>query len=138
MAGSPLQFTSVLADRAALALRQAEVNNPEEIAAIRAAVAAPMEGRVIEDVVSPDAALCDCYVNQAMQLALEAQGVTLTSEMGAVLYANCVDNGPAAFAAQMDERGISYEGCKPWYARKVTMYVGGGALLLGLAWMVFR
>jgi hypothetical protein len=134
----PLRFTSVLTERAMDALAQAEEQNPEATAVREAVTAGTSE--VFTDTpadTDPQAAACDCLISQGMQPALTAQGVTLTTEMGRVLFAECMSD-EAAFKAQMDEHGIAYEACKPWYARKVTKYVGGGVLLAGLAWMVLR
>lgn len=83
------------------------------------------------DLASPvDAAVesrCRCLVALAVEGA-RAQGQTLPPDAEALLLAACRQD-PDAFAASLEDRGISTEGCKPWYHRRTTMIVGGVAAL---------
>jgi hypothetical protein len=93
----------------------------------------PGAGRSVS---AADAALCECYLDKVVP-ALEAQGMTVTDALGAALLTSCTDD-PAAFAENLTRQGIDYNGCKPWYQRRTTLYVGGGVLALGLLYMVVR
>ena len=78
-----------------------------------------------------------CLVENAAAPAFAAQGMTLTATMMQVLFANCTSD-TEAFVETLDQRGIDHDGCKPWYQRRATKYAAGGALALGLLYLVVR
>lgn len=160
MAG-PITFTSADATRSSSALSIATAANPGAFSLVQQATAAaagpithastiddsgmasggpgpgPGPGPGAGDEVSDaDEALCECYVG-AVATALEARGSTMPASLGAALAAQCTTD-PAAFAANLDRQGIDYDGCKPWYQRRTTFYVGGGVVALGLLYMLVR
>lgn len=80
---------------------------------------------------------CACLVENAVVPALEAQGASVTDAMAQVFAASCASD-PEAFVENLDRQGIDHDGCKPWYQRRVTKYAAGGALALGLLYLVVR
>jgi len=146
IAGNGLFLTQLQAN-ASRALTLAEADNPGATALVREAVAtsagpiATSGGRygAIDARNVPDevAARCTCLVNNAVAPALEAQGAAMTEDVAVALYGACVQDADA-FAASLDEQGIDHDGCKPWYQRRLTKYAAGGALALGLLYLVVR
>jgi hypothetical protein len=154
IAGNGLFLTQLQAN-ASRALTLAEADNPGATALVREAVATSagpiatsddfgaggssgsygaIDARNVPDEV---AARCTCLVNNAVAPALEAQGAAMTEDVAVALYGACVQDADA-FAASLDEQGIDHDGCKPWYQRRVTKYAAGGALALGLLYLVVR
>jgi hypothetical protein len=108
----------------------------EECAALRAHVDVSLD--VAPD--DPAAIQCGCYLDAVAAYAA-AQGFTLTSAQRADLdrMLPVCEQDPAAFRAQLlDANHVPYESCKPWYRRRITLMVGGGIALAGLAWWALR
>jgi hypothetical protein len=127
-------FTSTEAARASRALKLATTQNPGVQQRLADAVGGgPGPAEVPQEVRDR----CLCLVENAAAPAFEAQGMTLTATMAQVLFANCTSD-PEAFVETLDQRGIDHDGCKPWYQRRVTKYAAGGALALGLLYLVVR
>jgi hypothetical protein len=131
-------FTSTAAARASRALTLATTQNPGAAALVQQARADAVGGgpgpvEVPQEVRDR----CLCLVENAAAPAFAAQGMTLTATMMQVLFANCTSD-TEAFVETLDQRGIDHDGCKPWYQRRVTKYAAGGALALGLLYLVVR
>lgn len=162
MAG-PATFTSSAATRSSSALAVATAANPGGFTLIQQATAAAA-GPIAQAVTFDDDGTgagsgtpgpaasggpepvevpqevrdrCACLVQNAAVPALEAQGATITEAMAQVLYANCTQDADA-FVQNLDRQGIDYDGCKPWYQRRLTKYAAGGAIALGLLYLVVR
>ncbi len=156
MAG-PITFTSGEATRSVKALSIATAANPGGFTLIQQATAAaagpisqpstfddegsgsggPGPGPGPVEVPQEVRDRCACLVENAVVPALEAQGASVTDAMAQVFVASCASD-PEAFIENLDRQGIDHDGCKPWYQRRMTKYAAGGALALGLLYLVVR
>lgn len=156
--GSDRTFLTQLQADSRQALTLAEANNPGATALVREAVATSagpiatstdagegadsltsgryglVDSRRVDPAVD---ARCTCLVQNAVGPAFTAQGSAMTEDVAAALYGNCVLD-VEGFVGNLDRQSIDYDGCKPWYQRRVTKYAAGGALALGLLYLVVR
>lgn len=80
---------------------------------------------------------CQCLVNAVAHHMATREGVTMGEAELSTLLVQCA-NDKEAFKHGMKLAGISFEVCKPWYARRVTLAVGAGIGAFLLWKMVFK